>query len=66
MNPTTTIKRLYRRLALRLYRKSIESELCTALGFPVLFTPIAPLLWKIAICIVLILGFFGWLEGVLI
>ena len=64
MRPTTTIKRIYRRVILRLYRKSLENELCVIIGVPGLFSPIAPLLWAAAVCFIIVAGFCGWLEGV--
>lgn len=63
MRPTTTIKKLSRSLILYLYRKSLESEFASTLGFPVLFSSAAPYLWAVVILFVLICGFAGWLEG---
>jgi hypothetical protein len=64
MRPTTTIiKRAYRSSVLWLYRRSLESEFASILGIPVLFTSAAPYLWAVAISLVLLCGFAGWLEG---
>lgn len=50
-------------MILRLYRRSLENEFCSVLGIPVLFTPIAPVIWAIVILFVMLCGFAGWLEG---
>ena len=60
MKPATTIMK---KVILTLHRKSLESEFASTLGFPVLFSPIAPYLWAVVILLVLLCGFAGWLEG---
>lgn len=60
---TTTIKKLWRRMILRLYRRSMESEFCRVVGIPVLFSPTALVLWAIALLFVVLCGFAGWMEG---
>ena len=57
---------MYRRFVLRLYRKTLESEFSAALGFPVLFSRDAPMIWLAIIGFILIIGFFGWLEGAML
>jgi hypothetical protein len=60
MRPATTI---IKKVVKTLYRKSLESEFASILGFPVLFSPSAPYLWAVVVIFVLICGFAGWLEG---
>ena len=47
----------------RMAERTAQNEFLRVLGVPVLFMPIAPLLWAVVIGIVLLCGVAGWLEG---
>lgn len=63
MRPTTTISEAWSHLMRVLFQKSCDNEFLRTLGVPLLFTPAAPFLWAVAILIVAICGFAGYLEG---
>jgi hypothetical protein len=47
----------------QLHAKSMENEFCRVIGVPVLFMPIAKVLWLGVIGFVILCGVAGWLEG---
>ena len=62
----TAVKNLKKWLSAKkqlLWLKSEQNELCRILCVPVLFSPIAPLIWAAVIGLVVMCGLTGWLEG---
>ncbi len=47
----------------RMYRRTSENEFLRVIGVPLLFEPVAQLLWAVALGFVLLCGVAGWLEG---
>ena len=47
----------------RMAERTAQNEFLRVLGVPVLFMPIAPLLWAVVIGFVLLCGVAGWLKG---
>ena len=47
----------------RMFERTSENEFLRVIGAPMLFTPIAPFAWAAVLCLVLICGVVGWLEG---
>ena len=50
-------------LKARLQQKVTDSEFCCVIGLPLLFEPVASVMWAVTIGFVLLLGLAGWLEG---
>ena len=63
MRPTTTIKKAWRKVMMRLLRASVKSEFCNAIGIPALFSPVALIIWAVALLFIVLCGFAGWMEG---
>ena len=62
----TAVKNLKKWLSAKkqlLWLKSEQNELCRILCVPVLFSPIAPLIWAAVIGLVVMCGLAEWLEG---
>ena len=62
----TAVKNLKKWLSAKkqlLWLKSEQNELCRIMCVPVLFSPIAPLIWAAVIGLVVMCGLAEWLEG---
>ena len=57
------LKRKKRAWCVRMAERTAQNEFLRVIGVPLLFEPIAQLLWAVALGFVLLCGVAGWLEG---
>ena len=58
-----SLKRKKQAWCARMAERTAQNEFLCVIGIPLLFEPVAQLLWAVALGFVLLCGVAGWLEG---